>query len=102
MELENNINLENASIWVNGKELGNIKDFKMVEIDMDMAKDEYRTPINPFKSISGSIEIKFRKKYKHIIHKIYQEQGLDKAYNKYLKRVRNRKKLYEKLRKVGR
>ena len=47
-------------------------------------------------------EIKFRKKYKHIIHKIYQEQGLDKAYNKYLKRVRNRKKLYEKLRKVGR
>ena len=67
-----------------------------------MAKDEYRTPINPFKSISGSIEIKFRKKYKHIIHKIYQEQGLDKAYNKYLKRVRNRKKLYEKLRKVGR
>ena len=80
MEPENNINLENASMWVNGKELGNIKDFKMVEIDM--AKDEYRTTINPFKSISGSIEIKFRKKHKHIIP------------NKYLKRARNRKKLY--------
>lgn len=92
MELENNINLENATIWVNGKELGNIKDFKIVGIDI--AKDEYRTAINPFKSISGSIEIKFRKKHKHIIRKIYQEQGLDKAYNKYLKRVRNRKKLY--------
>ena len=100
MKPENNINLENASIWVNGKELGNIKDFKIVGIDM--AQDEDRTTINPFKSISGSIEMKFKKKYKHIIHKIYQEQGLDKAYNKYLKRVRNRKKLYEKLRKVGR
>ena len=97
---KNEIYLNNASIWVNGKELGNIKDFKIVGIYM--AKDEYRTAINPFKSISGSIEIKFRKKHKHIIHKIYQEQGLDKAYNKYLKRVRNRKKLYEKLRKVGR
>ena len=65
MELENNINLENASIWVNGEELGNIKDFKIVGIDM--AKDECRTAINPFKSISGSIEIKFIKKHKHIV-----------------------------------
>ena len=50
MELENNINLENATIWVNGEELGNIKDFKIVGIDM--TKDEYRTEINPFNSVA--------------------------------------------------
>ena len=38
MELENNINLENASIWVNGKELGNIKDFKMLEREIPEIK----------------------------------------------------------------
>ena len=52
------------------------------------------------------MEYDYKKNLQHLKeryeNKINQEQGLDKEYNKYIKRVRNRKKLYEKLKKIGR
>ena len=95
---ECNFDLENAKIFINEQELGKLKDIK---IDIENTDDI--TIINywkPFKNCYGTI--KMNRKSKRYINKLFKNLMQNNNYKKYLKRVKNRQKLYEKLKKIGR
>jgi hypothetical protein len=74
-------------------EVGQIKD---MDVTVDVANGKDFTSYSICKhSYEGSFEWKF-------INKNIFRELTDKSYRKYLKRVRNRNKLHEKLKKLGR
>jgi hypothetical protein len=73
-------------------EIGEIKD---LDVTIDIAKGKDFTSYNLGKSYEGSFE------WKSINKNIFR-QLTDKSYCKYLKRVKNRNKLYNKSKKLGR
>lgn len=85
------LNNQNYKIYFNGQEMGEVKELKVVGVDL--AGEEVN--VQSFKSVSGNLSV-----HKRSVNKFIKKHfGVD---CKYLKRVKNRQKLYEKKLKLGR
>ena len=87
------LNSQNYKIYFNGQEMGEVEELKVVG-GVDLATGEDVTA-QSFKSVSGNLSV-----HKRSVNKFIKKHfGVD---CKYLKRVENRQKLYEKKLKLGR
>lgn len=78
-------------------EIGDIKDFN---VSIDLVNKDDQTAIHTFQSFKGSIKMKNIRMSKEF--KMWLGIRGVTPYEKYLKRVRNRQKLYNQLKKLGR
>lgn len=90
-----------ATIWVGGKCLGEIKGCDYTIYKRETPRYKVETPrgeylIGDFCQGTGAFKIRNLKKF------TYEIFGVKNEYYKHLKRVKNRKKLTEKLKKRGR
>lgn len=86
------LNNQNYKIYFNGQEMGEVEELKVIGVDLATGED---VTAQSFKSVSGNLSV-----HKRSVNKFIKKHFAIDC--KYLKRVKNRQKLYEKKLKLGR